>query len=292
VVRQSGRVASHALIRLPSACLQGRLTLRMAVVPALLPLSQPRRPMAGKAVPERPTWQMSSVIELVSETPRARSIVLEVPDWPGHRPGQHIDIRLTASDGYQAQRSYAVASAPEDGYVVLTVEKVDGGEVSPYLCGELAAGDTLEVRGPIGSFAWEQDNRLPVLLLADGAGIVPFRSMLRHCAAVKDDVPVRLHYSARSLADLIYYDELLRLAAYDEVDIRLVLTHEWPEGWKGRRGPIDRRQLREAAWPPGQRPLNFICGPAEFVEKATAALVADGHDPQRVRSERFAGAGE
>jgi ferredoxin-NADP reductase len=243
--------------------------------------------MASSAVPERLTWQTGSVIELIAETRRAKTIVLEVPDWPGHRPGQHVDVRLTASDGYQAQRSYAIASAPEDGYVVLTVEKVDGGGVSPYLCGELATGDTLAVRGPIGSFAWEPGNRQPVLLLAHGAGVVPFRSMLRHCAAAKDDVPVRLHYSARSLADLIYYDELLRLAAYDEVDIRLVLTHDWPEGWKGRHGPIDRQQLDEAAWPPDQRPLNYVCGPAGFVEAATAALVASGHGQERIRTEPF-----
>jgi ferredoxin-NADP reductase len=230
---------------------------------------------------------MGSVIELVPETRHATSIVLEVPGWPGHRPGQHVDVRRTGSGGWQAQRSYAIASAPEDGYVVLTVEKVDGGEVSPYLCGELATGDTLQVRGPLGSFAWEPGNRQPVLLLADGAGVVPFRSMLRHCVAVKDDVPVRLHYSARSLADLIYYDELVRLAAYDEVDIRLVLTHEWPDGWQGQHGRIDRQQLSEAAWPPDQLPLNYVCGPAGFVQTATAALIASGHAPERLRTERF-----
>jgi ferredoxin-NADP reductase len=248
--------------------------------------------MASPAVPAATTWWTGSVIELIWETTHVRSIVLEVPDWPGHRPGQHVDVRLNGSDGRQAQRSYAVASAPEDGYVVLTVEEVDGGEVSPYLCRELTVGETLDIGGPMGSFVWEPDNRQPVLLLAAGAGIVPFRSMLRHCAAVRDAVPVRLYYWARSLADFVYYDELLRLAAYDEVDISLVLTHEWPAGWKGPRGRVDRRHLDEAAWSPDLRPLNYVCGPSRFVEAATAALLAGGHGLDRVRTERFGVVGD
>jgi ferredoxin-NADP reductase len=249
--------------------------------------------MAGSALPRRLSWLSGSVVELVTETTHAKSIVLEVSDWAGHRPGQHVDVRLTAPDGYQAQRSYSIASAPEDGYVVLTIERLADGEVSPYLFDELATGDELEFRGPIGGyFVWDQENEHPVLLLAGGSGIVPFRAMLRHCVAVKSAVPVRLVYSARSQGDVIYYDELLRLAAYEEVDIRFVLTREWPAGWPGHRGRIDRPLLDEVSWPPAEQPLIYVCGPNGFVETAAAALVQSGHDPKRVRTERFGPTGD
>jgi ferredoxin-NADP reductase len=244
--------------------------------------------MARSALPRRLNWLQASVVELIPETARTRSIVLDVPDWPGHRAGQHVDVRLTAPDGYQAQRSYSIASAPEDGFVVLTVEKLIDGEASPYLSDELAVGDTLELRGPIGGyFVWADSSSDPVLLLAGGSGIVPFRSMLRHCVALKSEVPIRILYSARSLADVIYSDELSRLAAYEEIDIRLTLTREWPDGWHGHRGRVDRRLLDELSWPPKDTPLTYICGPNSFVETTAAALVEIGHQPQRIRTQRF-----
>jgi ferredoxin-NADP reductase len=228
------------------------------------------------------------VIELVEETPRSKSIVLELPAWPGHRPGQHVDVRLTAGDGYQAQRSYSIASGPEDGYPVLTVERLDDGEVSPYLVDELRAGDQLELRGPIGGyFVWEQSLGGPLLLVSGGSGVVPFRSILRHGAAAGSEVAVRLLYSARSLEDVIYREELMRFAAYDEVDIRFALTREWPERWRGHRGRIDRGLLNEVSWPAEVGPLIYVCGPSGFVEAVAGWLVENGHHPGRIRTERF-----
>jgi ferredoxin-NADP reductase len=248
--------------------------------------------MAESALPRRLTWRQGTVVELIPETTRTKTIVLDVSDWPGHRAGQHVDVRLTAEDGYQAQRSYSIASAPEDGFVVLTVEKLPDGEVSPYLFDDLAVGDQLELRGPIGGyFIWDAHNSKPVLLLAGGSGIVPLRSMLRHWAAIDSDVQVRLLYSARSQQDIIYSDELSRLAAYDEVDIRFALTREWPDGWRGHRGRIDRELLDQISWPPADEPLTFICGPNGFVETASAALVDNGHLPDRIRTERFGPSG-
>jgi ferredoxin-NADP reductase len=236
----------------------------------------------------RLTWQVGTVLEVVEETARTRSIVLDLPDWAGHRAGQHVDVRLTAPDGYQAQRSYSIASAPEDGSLVLTVERLDDGEVSPYLVGELRAGDELELRGPIGGyFVWEESLGGPLLLVAGGSGIVPFRSMLRHHDAVESAVPLRLLYSARSLGDVIYNDELMRLAADDEIDIRFTLTREQPQGWHGYGRRIDAELLRDVAWPAAERPLVYVCGPTGFVETAAEALVALGNEAARIRTERF-----
>ncbi|MFL5955077.1 MAG: ferredoxin reductase [Gaiellaceae bacterium] len=244
--------------------------------------------MARAALSRRLTWQLGSVIELIDETAGARSIVLDVPDWPGHRAGQHVDVRLTAEDGYQAQRSYSIASGPEDGYVVLTVERIADGEVSPYLAGTLGAGDELELRGPVGGyFVWDESLDDPLLLLAGGSGIVPLRSMLRHHTATESAVPIRLLYSARSLDDVIYRDELAHLAAFEEIDIRFALTRQWPEGWRGYRRRIDREILEQIAWPPGERPLVYVCGPTAFVEVAASALVDLGHEPARIKTERF-----
>jgi len=232
------------------------------------------------------------VAEIVPETPRATSIVLDLPGWPGHRAGQHVDVRLTAEDRYQAQRSYSIASAPGDDYVVLTVERVPDGEVSSYLASGLRAGDQLELRGPIGgSFVWDDRAREPVLLVAGGPGIVPFRSMLRHRQAGAGDVPVRLLYSARSLQDVIYRDELMRLAAYDEVDIRLALTREWPQTWHGHRGRVDSGLLSEVCWPAGDRSRIFICGPTPFVDTAASTLAALGLPSGQIKTERFGPAG-
>jgi len=245
--------------------------------------------VAGTAVRGRLSWQLGTVVELVDETPNARSIVLDLPDWTGHRPGQHVDVRLTADDGYRAQRSYSIASAPEDDHLVLTVERLPDGEVSPYLAGELVPGDMLELRGPIGGyFVWDAGTGGPVQMFAGGSGVVPFRAMLRHHAAVASTVPVRLLYSARRLGDVIYRDEL---TPSDEVDVRFTLTREWPDDWSGFRGRLDRALVEEVAWPVEDRPLVYICGPTGFVEAAAEAMVQLGHDPGRVKTERFGPSG-
>ena len=245
--------------------------------------------MARAALPRRLNWQQARVVELVEETAQTTSIVLEPADWPGHDAGQHVDVRLTAEDGYEAQRSYSIASGPEDEHLVLTVERLDDGEVSPYLVGELRPGDELELRGPIGGyFVWNQSLAGPLLLIAGGSGIVPFRSMLRHRSATGSDVAVRLLYSARALDDVIYRDELARFAAAgDGVDVSFTLTREWPEDWTGHRGRIDGKLLDEVSWPAANMPLTYICGPSGFVESASGTLVGGGHDPRRIRTERF-----
>ncbi len=244
--------------------------------------------MARAALPGRLTWQLGTVVEIVEETARCRSILLELPGWPGHRAGQHVDVRLTAEDGYQALRSYSIASAPEDGHVALTVERLEDGEVSPYLVDELRPGDKLELRGPIGGyFVWEDLREGPVLLVAGGSGIVPFRSMLRHHATRESAAAVRLLYSARSLSEVIYCQELVRFADNDKTDVQVTLTREWPDGWSGRRGRIDQPLLEELAWRPSEQPLIYICGPSGFVEAAAGWLVTIGHEPNRIRTERF-----
>jgi ferredoxin-NADP reductase len=223
------------------------------------------------------------VLEVEPETSRTSNIALELPDWPGHLAGQHVDVRLTAEDGYQAQRSYSIASGPEDPNLVLTVDRLDDGEVSPYLVDELRAGDELELRGPIGGyFVWEEALGGPLLMVAGGSGVVPFRAMLHHHRATASTVPVRVLYSSRSLEDVIYREELL---ARD--DVRIALTRSWPDDWSGHRGRVDSELLRAAAWPPAQRPQIYICGPTAFVEAIAEALVDIGHDPSRIRTERF-----
>jgi ferredoxin-NADP reductase len=228
------------------------------------------------------------VVELVEETARTKSISLELDGWSEHRAGQHVDVRLTANDGYQAQRSYSIASAPEDDNLVLTVERLDDGEVSPYLVDELRPGDTLELRGPIGGyFVWEAPLGGPLLLIAGGSGVVPLRSILRHHRAIESTVPVRLLYSARSLAEVIYSQELSEVAADGAADVRYTLTREQPEGWRGYARRIDRELLGDVVWPRSERPLMYVCGPTAFVETAASALVALGHEPGRIRTERF-----
>ena len=214
--------------------------------------------------------------------------MLELPNWAGHRAGQHVDVRLTAEDGYQAQRSYSIASAPEDGHLALTVERLDDGEVSPYLVDVLRPGDELELRGPVGGyFVWEESLGGPLLLIAGGSGVVPLRAMLRHRSAAQSSVPARLLYSSRSLDDVIYRKELLSDDSGARGDVRLALTRQWPDDWQGYRGRIDREVLDEVAWPPGERPLIYVCGPTGFVEAVAESLVALGHEPSRIRTERF-----
>src|SRR5829696_5003352 len=242
--------------------------------------------MAGAALLRRLTWVVATVEEVVEETPRVRTIVLDVPDWTGHRAGQHLDVRLTAEDGYRAEREYSIASAPGEP-VAITVERLEDGEVSPYLSDELRAGDGLELRGPIGGyFVWEPGLGGPLLLLAGGSGIVPLMAMLRHRAAAASDVPARLVYSARTADDLIYRDELERLAAAgDGFELVPTLTRgQPPPGWHGRTGRVDRDLLRDVV---DAHAHAFVCGPTPFVEAVAGSLVELGVDPARVKTERF-----
>ena len=227
----------------------------------------------------------------MTETPRVRTLVVDVPGWPGHRAGQHVDVRLTAEDGYQAERSYSLASAPGDP-PALTVERLDDGEVSPYLVDEVVAGDRFELRGPIGGyFVWDGDEPDPLLLVAGGSGVVPLMAMLRHRAAAGSGVTTKLVYSSRTLEDVIYRDELEQLAdRRDGVEVVHTLTREQPSGWAGYARRVDAELLREVAFPPGQAPRVFVCGPTRFVEAVADALVALGHRPGRIRTERFGGA--
>jgi ferredoxin-NADP reductase len=226
------------------------------------------------------------VVGLVDETPRVRTLVLEPEDWAGHRAGQHLDVRLTAEDGYQAERSYSLASAPGDG-VQITVEAVEDGEVSPYLAQEVVVGDRFEIRGPIGGyFVWERALGGPLLLVAGGSGIVPLMAMLRHRAAEGADVPTRLLYSSRSWEDVVYRDELERLAG-DGLDVVHTLTRAQPPGWEGYARRVDAAMLEEVAWLAAPRPLAYVCGPTSFVEEVASGLVALGYEPGRIKTERF-----
>jgi ferredoxin-NADP reductase len=242
--------------------------------------------VARAAVLGRLTWQVATVEEVVDETPRVRTIVLDVPDWPGHRAGQHLDVRLTAEDGYRAEREYSVASAPGEP-VAITVERLDDGEVSPYLTEELRPGDGLELRGPIGGyFVWDADDGGPLLLVAGGSGVVPLRAMLRHRQRSGSDVPARLLYSSRRLEDVIYRTELDALE-----NVVYTLTREQPPGWSGYARRVDTELLAEVAWPVDDDPRAFVCGPTSFVETAAAGLVELGYPPARVKTERFGATG-
>jgi ferredoxin-NADP reductase len=248
--------------------------------------------MARAAIPGRLDWRVATVVDVRDETARARTLTLDVPDWAGHRAGQHVDVRLVAEDGYQAQRSYSIASAPEDSAVALTIERIDDAEVSPYLCDVLRVGDGLEVRGPIGGyFVWDVAQAGPLFLVAGGSGIVPLMAMLRHHAraleSTRTQAPAKLLYSARSWDDVIYRVELERLADSPYVDVTIALTRDAPADWRGHRRRIDRAMLEEAGWPASRAPRIFVCGPTPLVESAASLLVALGHDPLRVRTERF-----
>lgn len=245
--------------------------------------------MAGTAVPGRLRWVLGDVVEIVPETPQTRTLVLSVPGWAGHRPGQHVDIRLTAADGYQAQRSYSIASAPDGDLVELTVERLDDGEVSPYLAGELRMGDKIELRGPIGGyFTWDIADGGPLLLVAGGSGVVPLMAMIRYRAMAHSEIPARLLYSSRSAEEIMYQKELARLAAADPgLEVTYTLTRSQPADWTGYRRRIDETMLAEVAWPPAEHPLIYTCGPTRFVESVASTFVALGHEPARVRTERF-----
>jgi ferredoxin-NADP reductase len=229
---------------------------------------------------------VGEVTDTVTETPRVRTLVLDVPGWTGHRAGQHVDVRLTAEGGYQAERSYSLASAPGES-PALTVERLDDGEVSPYLVDEVVRGDRFELRGPIGGyFVWDHDGSAePLFLVAGGSGVVPLMAMLRHRRAVGSTVPAKLLYSSRTLEDVIYRDELDSLGA----EVVQTLTREQPPGWTGYGRRVDVDMLREVSYPPEESPRVFVCGPTNFVEAVAEGLVALGHRPGRIRTERFGG---
>jgi ferredoxin-NADP reductase len=241
-------------------------------------------------LPPRIMWRRARVVETRIETPRARTLVLDLPGWPGHVAGQHIDVRLTAEDGYQTQRSYSIASSPEEAQVSLTVERLEDGEVSPYLTGELRAGDFLELRGPVGGyFTWDaaRDGG-PLFLVAGGSGVVPLMSMLRHRAATHSRVPTRLLYSSSTVEEIFYRDELQRMTAGDsDLEIIQTLTREKPACWTGHTGRIDHHLLTSVAWAPQQRARIYICGPTSLVEAVASLLQAQGHAPERLKTERF-----
>jgi ferredoxin-NADP reductase len=240
-------------------------------------------------IPARLSWRVAEVVESSPETPRTKTVSLAVPGWEGHRAGQHVDVRLTAEDGYQAQRSYSIASAPECERVELLVERLEDGEVSPYLTDELKAGDGLELRGPIGGwFAWDAREGGPLLLVAGGSGLAPLVAMIRHRKAKGSRAPVSLLSSSRSFEEIIFREELERLAAGDEaLRVTHTLTRSRPPDWTGYGRRIDAEMLGEVAPPPEERPLAFVCGPTPMVEAVATALVDLGHEPTRVKTERF-----
>jgi ferredoxin-NADP reductase len=241
------------------------------------------------AVAARITWRLATVAEVVEETPHARTLVLDVPDWPGHAAGQHLDVRLTAEDGYQAERSYSIASAPEDARVALTVERIDDGEVSPYLAGDVIVGDQFEVRGPIGGhFTWRAADGGPLLLVAGGSGLVPLMAMLRHRAAAGSMADTRLLLSAREWEAVLYRDELGRLAsAAGGLGITYTLTRAQPTGWSGYARRVDADMLAAVGPAAAATPHVFVCGPTPFVESVADALVGLGHTADAIHTERF-----
>jgi ferredoxin-NADP reductase len=243
--------------------------------------------LEGAALLGRLTWQLADVVEVVPETANVKTLALEVPAWPGHRPGQHLDVRLTAEDGYQAERSYSIASAPSGTRVELTVETLDDGEVSPYLTEELRPGDKLELRGPVGGyFVWEPTVGGPVLLVGGGSGVVPLMAMIRERARAGSDVEMRLLLSSRTWDDVIYRDELERLTG-GRLSVTHTLTRAQPPGWTGYARRVDAEMLAEVGPGPDDRPHAYVCGPTPFVEAVAAALVGLGHEPHEIKTERF-----
>ena len=246
--------------------------------------------MARATLLRRLTWQLATVAAVVDETPRVRTIELAVPQWPDHRAGQHVDVRLTAEDGYRAARSYSIASAPGEP-VAITVERLEDGEVSPYLTEVVRAGDEFEIRGPIGGyFVWRPGDGGPLFLAAGGSGVVPLRAILRHRRLTGTDVPTKLLYSARSLDEVIYRAEL---AEPDRgLEVIQTLTRSQPADWTGYARRVDAEVLHQVAWPAEANPLAFVCGPTSFVEAVASGLVDLGYAPRRVKTERFGATGE
>ena len=233
-------------------------------------------------------WMTATVREVIAETPRVKSLVLEVPGWAGHRAGQHVDVRLTGEDGYQAQRSYSIASAPEAKGIVLTIERIAEGEVSSYLAGEVRAGDQFELRGPIGGyFVWTTALEGPLFLVAGGSGVVPLMAMLRHRSFANGTQPATLLYSSRTSDDIIYRAELERLVGQGATRIVHTLTRQQPPGWSGFSRRIDRAMLEAAGFAVAERPRIFVCGPTPLVEAAAGTLRDIGHAPNLIKTERF-----
>ena len=248
--------------------------------------------MARAAVSGRLIWRVATLVGARMETPSARTLVLEVPGWPGHLPGQHVDVRLTAPDGYSTERSFSIASASSDGGMVeLTVQRVPDGEVSTYLTDVYQVGDPIELRGPVGGwFVWREAQAAPVLLVAGGSGVVPLMSMIRVRGAIRGRQPFRLIYSVRTPQDAVYADELARRVRDDPgLDVRYVYTRKTPEGWPEPPRRIGVATVNTYGWPPEFGPDCFVCGPTSFVETAADILVALGHNPQKIKTERFGG---
>jgi ferredoxin-NADP reductase len=247
--------------------------------------------LAGAAILGRLTWRVARVVEILSETPRVMTIAFDVAGWPGHRAGQHVDVRLTAEDGYQAERSYSIAAPTAGSRVELTVERLDDGEVSPYLTGELRLGDEIELRGPIGGyFVWEPSQGGPVLLVAGGSGVVPLMAMIRLRAESGRDAEMRLLFSTRSFEDVIYRDELARLEG-NGLRIVYTLTRSQPAGWTGYARRVDAAMLTDVAQPSADHPQIYVCGPTPFVEAVASELVQLGHEPLQIKTERFGAMG-
>jgi ferredoxin-NADP reductase len=242
---------------------------------------------------EQIKWKFGTVIEIRQETPRVKSLILDVPDWTKHLAGQRVDVRLTAEDSYQAQRSYSIASPPEDKRLMLTVDRIEDGEVSPYLTDELQIGDQLELRGPIGGyFVWnandEKNEGVPLFLIAGGSGIVPLMAMIRHRANSGKKVPTKLLYSSRSYEDIIYREELDHLAGNDS-SLRVIhtLTRRQAQNWTGYKRRIDRAMIIETAWQTAENPNAFVCGSTLLVETVATYLQELGYAAERIKTERF-----
>jgi ferredoxin-NADP reductase len=240
-------------------------------------------------------WRVGTVIALHDETPTARTITLQVPDWPGHVAGQHVDVRLTASDGYSAVRSYSIASAPNSaGRLELTVVRLPDGEVSPYLTQEVAVGDRLELRGPIGGwFVWRPQQRELIQLIAGGSGIVPLMAMIRSRTSAVSTAPFRLLYSVREPATVLYRDALQELSDHDtSVSLTYAYTRAAPKGSLRPPGRIDAALIANTTWPSSLAPTCYVCGPTSFVESAAGLLSASGNSPDEIRTERFGPTGD
>jgi ferredoxin-NADP reductase len=250
-------------------------------------------PSTSQSLPRRLSWAVAEIVAIREETPRVKTLSLAVADWAGHQAGQHVDIRLTAEDGYQAQRSYSISSPPEASHVELTVETIEDGEVSPYLTGEARIGDKFELRGPIGGyFAWSMQLVGPLVLIAGGSGIAPFMSMLRHRASGRYPDPAILVYSSRSFEDIICREELDAIGR-DDASVRVVhtLTRTQPTGWAGYRNRIDAAMLTETGIAALDGANVFICGPTGMVEGAAQALIGLGLDARSIKTERFGPSG-
>jgi ferredoxin-NADP reductase len=249
--------------------------------------------VARTAVLGRLSWLTATVRDIVHENAQATTLALDVEDWPGHRPGQHVDVRLTAEDGYQAERSYSIASAPDDPALALTIERIDDGEVSPWMTDEAQVGDAFELRGPVGGyFVWDDSEPAPVLLVGGGSGVVPLMSMARHRIDRGVRTRMRMLYSARSADDLLYRAELDAMAeASDGFEVVFTLTRTWPPQWSGFRHRVDAQMLADVSYAERGTSPAFVCGPTSFVEAVSQGLLLVGYTAGRVKTERFGPSG-